>query len=204
MKARILAVLLAVALLVSSPALGTGHNLLESVRPIQMVRENVLANICTAASISETNRYWLTAAHCVPEIPIYIMGEQATWPVWDEAADLAVLQTATVSAPALKLAEVCPTHEAVVKAAGYPHGNLFPFVVIGTVAATHSTLPAGTDRPFMVYQLPGAGGNSGSPVVNAAGEVVSVMQVGPGGSAFSPIMGGATCEAVQKLKAYFQ
>ncbi len=204
MKARILAVVLALTMLVCGPAAGVAVPLIESVRPIQMVKDGKLVNVCTASSISQERRHWITVAHCVPEEPIYIMGELAKWLHWDEAEDLAVLQTASESLPALKLAEVGVTFEAIVKTAGYPSGQLSPLLMVGTVSNPQANLNAGTDRRFMVYQLPGMEGDSGSPVVNAKGELVSVVQVKGPAPGLSPIMAGATFESLQALKAFFQ
>jgi S1-C subfamily serine protease len=95
----------------------------------------------------------------------------------------------------LKLAKVAPRLLDKVTMAGHPFGWDAPTVMVGTVAAVRlrfTTDPS--EFPFtkhyMILQVSGAPGNSGSSVVNEKLEVVSVIQISWGRS-FEPIMGSA-------------
>lgn len=219
---RLLATTLALVLFFLPPV-QADPSLLESVRPLQiqveavtvtrqqgsvvMLVERLAANICTVSSINEKQRYWLTAAHCVEDMELvyYVAGEKATVVMRDVLNDLAILQTPTQTAPALDLAKKGPEVEDRVTVAGYPFGYPDPFLTLGTVAnpSTKFTDEPGFDRPFMLFQVAGAPGSSGSPVVNRKGDLVSVIQIG-WGRGFSPIMGGVTFDVLERYRSYFE
>jgi S1-C subfamily serine protease len=182
----------------ASPSAAT--RLFASVRPLQVVTDASLANICTVSSIGE--RRWLTAAHCVEgDAPTYIMGEQTTPLVVDVTADIAVLATPMASLPALKMAVTAPVTGDAIAVAGYPLGFWFPLYTTGQVASAVTVLHPSVPT-YMVIQAAGAPGNSGSPIVDARGDVISVLQVG-WTTTFGPVMGGCTFEVLERFSRYF-
>lgn len=54
----------------------------------------------------------------------------------------------------------------------------------------------------MIFDVAAAPGNSGSPVMNLDGEIVSVLQIGWSRS-FSPVSGGATYANLLWFSRYF-
>lgn len=186
----------------------------KSVVALQAVAPNaegfpVLKNFCTATSISESGHLWLTAAHCVAPVkdeagqewdfPRYIMGDLVFPVVVSVEKDLAVVYTLHASAPALKVAKKAPKHFDKLVVWGHPfgYGTVFPF--IGYVSVLE-WLELGNEKPYMVYHLTGAPGNSGSAVLNSRNEIISVLQIGWGRS-FSPVTGGATFEELTRFLA---
>jgi S1-C subfamily serine protease len=162
-----------------------------------------LRNICTASSINEEKRLWLTAAHCVDGTePVYLLGEGVTMVIQDVKADIAIVSTVTAALPALKLATKGPRVEDRIKVAGYPFGFTQPLITLGTVATPSIVLDPNYPA-FMLIQAAGAPGNSGSPIVNTKHEIVSVLQIG-WGRTFSPIMGGATFDVLAGYRLYWQ
>jgi S1-C subfamily serine protease len=202
---RILTTLALLALLVApSFAALNPYTYLRSVSVLQTAGRNM----CSVTAINK--EYYLTAAHCVvanfptaeaplvdetPNDNLTIDGRQAHLLDVDVLQDLAVLEVPGADRPALKLAKVSPRLLEKVTMAGHPFGWDFPTVMVGTVAALSlrfTTDPA--DFPFtkhyMILQVSGAPGNSGSSVVNEKLEVVSVVQIN-WGRAFEPVMGSA-------------
>src|SRR3990167_7965363 len=224
MKVRLLAILVAAMLLVA-PATPSADipKVLDSVRALAVPIEQIgysttdgrvrivvdggLTNICTVSSINEQKHYWLTAQHCVDDrtLTYFIDGDQGIVVMRDVLNDLAILHTESATAPELKLAPKGPTYADSIYVAGHPFGWPEPLLTIGTVASpvNQFTDEEGWDRPFMILQLVGAPGNSGSPVVNTSNEVVSVVQIGWGRS-FSPIMGGVVYDTLAKYKKYWE
>ena len=196
-------------------------NLLNSVRPLSQIvlrdfTTNTIAyrNICTVSSINAPLRLWLTAAHCVldeivdddglhlatvPTKGLTIEGHLAFIVKTDEVIDLAVLFTPDHSLPALRLAGKGPFWEDAVRVIGHPFGYRDVTIVAGTVSSPDSRLDAtpGFAPSYMLITAPVAPGNSGSPIVNSRGGIVSVLQIG-WGRGYSP-GGGAT---YARLKAF--
>ncbi len=212
---RLIAPVVAVAmtLVTASPASPDIPKVLQSVRAIQMVDvdedtgEAHIHNICSTASIDETRRYWLTAAHCVPlGEKEYVNGEEVTVVMRDVINDVAVFSTQRVSAPALKLATRPVTYGDDIRIVGHPFGFPDAIITFGKVSNPSSkwTEEKPYDVPYMFINVAGAPGNSGSAVVNSKGEVVSVVQItfcGRGG--FCPVLGGATFEVLKTYAKYF-
>ena len=225
MPRALLAVVLAALFFIAAPSTPDAKTpkLLESVRPLAVlvvVKEHNLetgevklrgtsTNICTVSSINTKLRYWLTAAHCVAntERKYYIMGEQVKVIMHDVPNDLAILQTATVTLPALKLAKNEPEVGDRVEVAGHPFGWVFPVFTTGIVSAVKGQpwpeSEDGWNAYWMFISAPGAPGNSGSSVVNSKGEVISVVQMGFMRS-FSPVMGGVPWDVLVKYRGYWK
>ena len=209
MKQIIAICVLGLLLVVPSISISAGHPLLESVRPLSMVvvkedtGEAFMGNICTVSSINEKRQLWLTAAHCIEgDEPKYILGEPIEIIMRDVQNDIAVVKTPLAKLPALKLAQRGPKVEDRVKVSGYPLGYAYPFITTGWVANPFVVLDP-RFAPFMIIQVTGAPGNSGSPIVNADNEIISVLQIG-WGRLFSPMMGGATFQKLVQYASYWQ
>ena len=190
----------------SGHAARTHPTLLDSVRPLsQIVRRDfttgVIAyrNICTVSAINTITHLWLTAAHCVvdtytdedgivttrPAAGLAIEGHLAFIVKLDEAIDLVILITPDFSLPALRLADKGPFWEDAVRVIGHPYGDPNVTIVPGTVSnpnarSTNEDLQRGFAPAYMYVTTLVAPGNSGSPIVNARGELVSVLQIGWG------------------------
>jgi S1-C subfamily serine protease len=203
---RIAATFVVVSLL-AVPASSNKPAFLASVRPLQALLpvtnqvgeptgEEAIRNICTVTSINV--HYWITAAHCVGDLEKqtlddhlrYVDGYLADVVAVSYKWDLAVLITHDYALPAVKLSNVPPTWLDPIVVAGHPLGYKPVFVVPGTVANPYAWLDEGDTSAYLLMALPVAGGNSGSCVFNAKGEVVSIVQVG-WGRGFSAVSGGA-------------
>lgn len=200
---------LVMLLVAPSISVSASHPLLESVRPLSMAGiddetgQAVFGNICTVSSINEKRRLWLTAAHCVEGTEAkYILGEQILVVMRDVTNDIAVLSTPLASLPALKLAQAGPKVEDRVRVTGHPFGYPYPLVTFGWVSSPYVVLSPELP-PFMLIQVTGAPGNSGSPIVNTKNEIVSVLQISWGRS-FSPMLGGATFQKLVQYASYWQ
>lgn len=207
MKRILLSLLVAMGLLVLPTSVATKtFPFLGSVRPLQMVNveDGGLDNMCTTSSINEKKDYWITAAHCVlgmneaGETVVedrLIEGTRVFVTEYDRQLDLAVLTAPQMDVKAIKLASRQPLVGDKVLIAGHPFGYPSLFLTQGSVANLDSVLDGDpydpTTQHFMVYEGAGAPGNSGSPVMNSKGEMISVLQIGWGRS-FSPMMGGST------------
>lgn len=170
--------------------------------------KDIYQPICTVSSINEVKGYWLTAAHCVNHgEQTYILEDIVSILELDAEYDLAILQTPLVSLPGLKLAKKAPQMGDVIVMLGY-QGLLNmqgPIMTRGWVANTSlvAFVDEGWNVPFMILQIVGAPGNSGSAVLNTKDQIVSVLQWGFG-RVFGTIAGGATYEAVSKYKKYWE
>lgn len=165
-----------------------------------------LTNICTVSSINKKQRLWLTAYHCVSDqtLKYFISGEQAVLVMGDAGNDLAILQTLTVVAPALKLSKKAPRVEDRVKMAGHPFGWLTPTLSVGMVMSVSNQFETEGEfaRPFMILAIEGAPGNSGSPIVNVKDEIISVCQIS-WSRTFAGTMGGVTFDTLAKYRSYW-
>lgn len=165
-------------------------------------------NMCSVTAISK--EYYLTAAHCVvatfptaeapavdatPSENLTVDGLPAIVADVNVLQDLAVLRVVGSRRPALKLAEKAPRYLDRITMAGHPFGWDAPTVMVGTVAApylqfTKDPAEFPFTKHYMILQVSGAPGNSGSSVVNEKREVVSVVQISWGRS-FESVMGAA-------------
>jgi V8-like Glu-specific endopeptidase len=127
------------------------------------------------------SRYWGTAAHCAiaaiqRSYDVTIDG-QAAWVAYiDPVLDIAVYESDAKAKP-VKLAKDGPAVGDSVSIVGYPYG-ITKTITIGIVSARnipilHPTykIPMASD----ILDITVAGGNSGSPVFNAKGEVVGIL-----------------------------
>jgi hypothetical protein len=159
-------------------------------------------NVCTVSSINRKAHYWITAAHCVTDIGPegrYISEQPIEVIAADSQDDIAIVQSPAFARVDLKLGKA-PQWNQDLYVAGHPFGYEGLFVTRGYVSNLSTNL--GNDLFFMVFDVAGAPGNSGSPVMTLKGEVVSILQIGWGRS-FSPITGGATYPTLNKYRRFF-
>lgn len=215
MKHIVAVVVLAVFFVSGSIRLEAAESPANSVRPLAVITLDeegpALRNHCTATSIDEARHLWLTAAHCLlsemtdvgsVESPRYIIGDRALSVVVSSEADLAVVRTVYASAPALKLAKHAPRQKDAIQLWGHPFGfrDLVATVGIVSVVEFLDFAEIGRTQPKMLYQIVGAPGNSGSAVLDARGDIISVLQFAWGRS-FEPFTGGCTYEQLRQFLA---
>lgn len=154
-----------------------------SVIPIQTA---LGSNFCTAFSISKVQRLYATAAHCVnpdePDPRPYLDTLPLTVVYRDPTSDIAVVRGPIGRKP-LRLATVVAGPGDRVYMRGYPFGWELATTVSGMLAYPIVKTRAG--RYYAVFDMTAAGGNSGSPVLNERGEVISILQVGFNDSRFT-------------------
>lgn len=198
MKRRIFAVAVLVSLLSGAVTVHATTFPYASIRALQMVAvyedgSAKLLNICTAFSIGE--KLWMTKAHCLEgEWTVYIDGEPILHKIVDPLHDLAIFRTQVANAPALKIATVAPEAGDDIVMLGHPLGIYATVPTFGRVSIPEWREP-GFEFPYMLIQLVGAPGNSGSPILNSRMEVVSVLEWGWGRS-FEPMTVGSAHSVV--------
>ena len=159
-------------------------------------------NICTAGSINREQHLWLTAAHCVRDIGPegrYINQLPLTLVDVQFELDVAVVKVDGFTAKELLMQITPPRWGQELLVAGHPFGYPDIFVTRGTIA---NPLVVLSNKRFMIFDVAGAPGNSGSPVLNLKGEMVSVLQIGWGRD-FSPVTGGAPYVTLLTLAHHF-
>lgn len=160
------------------------HERLKQSTASLISHDGALTQSCTAFSINEDRRYWMTAFHCLA--PEMLLDGQIAWIVYkNETHDLAVLMAPGRSAPALALADTAPAIGQTIAALGYGHGFPIPQFRVGTVAALDlpgKEIDVITEKTTVtVFDVAFIEGMSGGAVVNTDGDVVSVVQLQEGG-----------------------
>ena len=174
--------LLAATVIAAATLAPYGNVPTQSIQPLQMKSEKgEYRTICTTFSINEQRKMWGTAAHCVAresemgqgEVRDVFIGDKPTTLMFaDIPLDIAVLR-AEVSAPAIPFGARPQVGDAV-RVYGYMWGAYAPTIFFGRIANLNAT----ADRShYMIMDMRVGGGHSGSPIVDANGHVVSVMQV---------------------------
>lgn len=195
---------------------------LEGVRPLQLEQaktsEETLAifyehgwehtttqflNVCTAESVNIEKHYWMTAAHCVADIGPegrFIQGVPVVLVDVQTDVDLAVIEVPGLAASfEFPLVLAGPSWQEDIIMAGHPFGYPDIFVTRGYVANPKASVDG---TPFMVFDMAGAPGNSGSPVINLRGGMISLLQIG-WGRTFGPVCGGTTTANLNRFAHYF-
>ena len=125
--------------------------------------------------------YILTAAHC-DGAELYVDQTVARVLSKDTKKDLMVLEVPNLDRPALKLAKDNPKIGDEVASLGYGWGLERPMFRTAHVSDDKTYIPEdGIGGPFIVIDAQFVSGQSGGPVVNAAGEVALMVQRGGGG-----------------------
>lgn len=174
------------------------HLVEQPEQPAQTPAEPVYDTYCTAFSVNVTQRGWMTAAHCIGDLDLrrehpaqrFIDGHKAHVVAIDWKHDLALLQTASwAQTTQLQLSEAPVELGDRLEVLGYGYGRAKPFYFVGQAAMIEADFFGFTGTLVAIVT---AGGVSGAPVVNEAGQVVGVAHAGFGGSPLSnisPIMG---------------
>lgn len=165
MKRTALSFLLALVLL-TTPLLGAHKT--PSILPLS----NGTVNYCTAFSINEEVGLWMTARHCVSEETAYLDGKVAVLAYVAPDQDIALYRSET-TAPSLRLSKQTPRVGDALSVVGHPFGMPVLATQKGYLAARGLIMPNG--QLSDVLDLAVAPGNSGSPVLNAKGEVVGLL-----------------------------
>lgn len=201
---KLAAFVLAAVLFVSSSISAAAPKILSSITPLQFsASDDSLQNYCTAGKINGEKGLWLTAAHCVDD-HMYMQGKPVFVIDVNEAKDLAVVMSPTAVGTPLQLADRPSDWGGRVETAGYSFGYPKPFYFTGNVAHPGFVFP-GEDQEFVLYDMPVAGGQSGSPILNNKGKLVGVMQVGFRAETFGVVSGGAPFRYVKEFAGkYFK
>ncbi len=160
---------------------------------------------CTIESINEKVGLWLTAAHCVIDnAKLSVLDSEVLVPLApvlvDKTDDVAVL-LADLHVPALKLAEVSPSAGDPIHMIGHPLGLLVAQFFEGKISSLKVDIEGRGVK--MAFQMPACGGNSGSAVLNAQNEIVSVLQLGAGQPCSSFSMGIPYDKLVELIGRFF-
>lgn len=180
-----------------------------SSSPVQPFKATADGRVfCTTFSINEVKGYWATANHCIKDdkgavsLP-YIgdSGEPTKLVAEFPDVDMAVISS-SFHAPALPMASQAPKSSGLgvkgdeVQVYGFGWGFDPPTAFWGRVANTVQI----EGRKFYIFDMRVWPGHSGSPVLNIAGQVISVTQISADGAA-----GGATYEDMSKrLSKYWE
>lgn len=174
---------------------------LGSVVGVQMIdpsKPNPRPTMCTAGRVGQD--LYLTAYHCVDDkAHDYLINHHtADLLAKDEKNDLALLKAVGHTGPSIPLAEKGVSWGDEVQTAGRPLGGPLHFFR-GHVARPSFTYEG---QEYVIFDMPVAGGQSGSPIVNGEGKLVSVMQIGIAGlEPYADISGGVSFKA---LKAFLR
>lgn len=122
----------------------------------------------------------LTAAHCLGK-DLYADQSPAKVVSLDLKKDLMVLAVEDTGRPALHLARSNPKQGEQIVSFGYGYGLERPMLRVTTIADDATYIPEdGIGGPLLVTDAAFVSGQSGGPCVNAAGEVVMIVQRGSG------------------------
>lgn len=159
-------------------------------------------NICTMTAIRHDGVY-LTAAHCVAAVGAegrYVDEQPLTVVFANFVTDVALVKAEHVVPKAvLEVSFEDVTFEQEVTIAGHPFGYKDLFVTKGWVSNPRATNIGPV--PFMLFNCTVAPGNSGSAVLNADGQIISILQIG-WGRTFSPVSGGITTDNFEAIKPF--
>lgn len=161
---------------------------------------------CSAFVIDAERDLVLTAAHCGTSSTarIYVDFVPAREVARDNRQDLLVLEVKDVGddRPALKLADKDPKLGDEVASLGFGYGLQKPMFRVAHVAGVDVQVQIENVKggPFLVFDAAFVGGQSGGPVVNAAGEVVAIVQLASANVGF-----GIGAEKIRdRVGKYFQ
>jgi hypothetical protein len=211
MKRFLLAILIAATLAISTAAITLPK---ASVQPLQDLSGN---NFCTTFSINEKKHLYGTAAHCVSEgapVPRMFGFDVEVVGVSPEM-DLAVVE-ARFGAPAYHLSKremnqmLCyhDPNQCAVTALGFPLGIRDVLISSGHyIARTFIKSSRVATKEYSLFEFVCGPGCSGGPIINAEGDIQSVVQiqtrVDDGDGDVVVMFGGATLEQVREFFSPF-
>lgn len=174
----VLAAVFALLALAPASALTDWSTVTKQVAPSVVYLENPEGS-CTGFVIDAVRHYVLTAAHCdaAKDEAVWVDRVRGKVVSKDTKKDLLVIEAKDLdpSRPALKLAAKNPAIGEEVMSVGYGYGLERPFYRIAHVTDTEVRIDG--LGPFIGVDSGYIGGQSGGPVVNAAGEIVSIVQM---------------------------
>jgi S1-C subfamily serine protease len=155
----------------------------QSIYRITMEAETQFGTVhgsCTGWSISEKNGYVVTAAHCEGD-NIQADGQDAEVRYVNPQADLMVLKIKD-GKPALAASGTEVTRGMELGAIGYGYGFMTPMAKVCHVATPDQVInELGPGERFLLADCNYVSGMSGGPVVDRAGKIISIVQMGDGG-----------------------
>jgi S1-C subfamily serine protease len=184
MMRNILAVIAAIAVLAVPLRADQWVSVIEKAQKAVLYME-MSEGSCTAFVINVPLKYVMTAAHCYDKEGMWVDRVAVTVVSLDTKKDLMILKVDNLDPEkvALKLADKNPEIRTDVLSVGYGYGLERPFFKTAHVADTAVMIPeAGIGGPFIGVDASYTGGQSGGPVLNGDGEVVSIVQRGDGGT----------------------
>jgi S1-C subfamily serine protease len=132
---------------------------------------------CTGFVSDDKQDFVVTAAHCDGK-EIFADSMPAKVKLKDLKNDLMVLYVEGVDRPALRLAKHDPEVGAQVASYGWGYALNQPLFRATHVSAQDMTVPGFEAARYFAVDTAFVGGQSGGPVVNEAGEVVMIVQLG--------------------------
>lgn len=133
---------------------------------------------CSGFVINQAKNYVLTAKHCNADL-IYVDKIPATVVAVDNHQDLMVLEVKDLGRKALRLAAKDAQVGQEVASYGYGYALMRPMFRVATISDVNAKVPEYPQAgPFVMVDAAFVGGQSGAPTVNAAGEVVMMVQFG--------------------------
>ncbi len=156
-------------------------SLAKSVVYIENAEGSCSGFVINASAHKGEKDFILTAAHC-DGANLFVDHMPATVVYKDVKKDLLVVEVEDTGRPALKLASSNPKIGDSVASYGYGFGMERAMFRTASVSDTAFYIPEnGIGGPFIVIDADFVGGQSGGPVVNAAGDVVLIVQRGGSG-----------------------
>jgi hypothetical protein len=138
---------------------------------------------CTAFSINQKERYYLTAAHCVDESDpfnpiLYLFHSRIRQFNIDRTLDLCVFKAA-FGMPAFSFADTPPNSGDRVFVEGFFDESPFPTIFEGMYHSDGIVREPSVKQFVLraIFEMQVNSGQSGSPILNQNGEVVSVAQL---------------------------
>ncbi len=146
----------------------------ESIVYVETTKGSCTGFVIDSNAKGNTDRV-LTAAHCdgeklfVDYVPARV--------IWKHVKDdLMVVEIENTGRPALSIAKTNPVIGEEIASYGYGYALERPTFRVAHVSDDKAKLPELTGGPFVMIDAAYVSGQSGGPCVNAAGEVVSIVQ----------------------------
>jgi S1-C subfamily serine protease len=149
----------------------------ESIVYINSADGSCTGFVIDADAKGDTDRI-LTAAHCDSEPGHPLFADSAIARViWKNAkADLMILEVADTGRPAINVGKKNPKTGEEIASYGFGMALERPMLRTAHVADEAAVIPDVEGGPFVMIDAAYVGGQSGGPCINAAGEVVSIVQ----------------------------